>query len=356
MRVPAFLSALCAVVLVSSVPAADPPVVGLVVADSEPHSAAPNGAITCPEGRFIPLNMTPGKPSLLLGNDLAYLTLYPLKPGEAVNGIIYNAPANAKTKRYTFPTGANYYAVANELPAGVASATVNLSAVINGTTTNDPPSVAGRLVVSLTAGQPPPVPTTLTLTASPVSGIAPLAVTFSATGMSGKGSLDFGDFSGLQTLDPSAPLATHVYPKSGSFTATLTADGKAATAGVVVTGVVPPQPGTSFRVIWVTESAATLTVQQNAVCGAKAIRDYLNAKATKSKTAAGGDWPDWRNYDPQTSATNEYPAMKALWEAVKPNITTVPCLVIEVNGKADIIPFPANAAEALKTLKKYGGE
>lgn len=95
---------------------------------------------------------------------------------------------------------------------------------------------------------PPPVPTTLTLSASPATGTAPLAVTFAATGMAGKGSLDFGDFGGLQTLDPAAPLATHIYTKAGSFTATLTADGKAATAGVVVTGVVPPVvPLTPFQ-------------------------------------------------------------------------------------------------------------
>ena len=114
---------------------------------------------------------------------------------------------------------------------------------------------------------------------------------------------------------------------------------------------VVPAPVASFRVIFVTESATTLTAQQNAVSGAKAVRDYLNAKVSKAS-----NWPDYRNYDPQTTADNEYPAMKALWAAVKPSITTVPCMVVEVNGKADILPFPANAADALKTLQSYGGK
>ena len=48
--------------------------------------------------------------------------------------------------------------------------------------------------------------------------------------------------------------------------------------------------------------------------------------------------------------------VKALWEAVKPNLTVTPSWIIEVNGKADILPFPANAAEALKTLQNYGGK
>lgn len=110
----------------------------------------------------------------------------------------------------------------------------------------------------------------------------------------------------------------------------------------------PPQPVTSFRVIFVVESMDTLPPGVLAVSDAKAVRDYLTAKCTKE-----GEWPGWRRYDPDANVANEQPTMKALWAAVKPKLTTNRALVIEVNGKADILPYPANATECLATLKKY---
>lgn len=111
-----------------------------------------------------------------------------------------------------------------------------------------------------------------------------------------------------------------------------------------------PVPVKSFRVIFVKESGATLPSGQTAIPGAKEIRDYLAAKTTQE-----GNQPGWREYDPQQSTTNEQPTMKALWEAVKPKLLPAPCLVIEVNGKATVMPFPATVAEAVETLKKAGG-
>lgn len=120
--------------------------------------------------------------------------------------------------------------------------------------------------------------------------------------------------------------------------------------------VVPPvdpvkPPVTSFRVIFVTESATTLTAQQTAVSGAQAVRDYLLAKTTAEGGVAG-----WRNYDPNTGAVNEFPGLKAMWLAAKPEIKTVPCMVVQLNGKVDILPFPKDSAEALATLQTYGGK
>jgi len=112
----------------------------------------------------------------------------------------------------------------------------------------------------------------------------------------------------------------------------------------------PPQPVTSFRAIFVKESGDTLNPQQTAIPAAKAIRDYLIAKTTPEGGVAG-----WREYDPQQTTTNEQATMKALWEAVKSKLLPAPCLVIEVNGHATVMPFPANVDETLKTLKKYGG-
>lgn len=113
----------------------------------------------------------------------------------------------------------------------------------------------------------------------------------------------------------------------------------------------PPPVVTSFRVLLVSESGATLSSAQNAILYGKTVQDYLTTKTTPEGGLAG-----WRRYDPQQGTAGEQPNMKALWDAVKPKVTTVPCVVIEVNGKAEILPFPASAAEALTLFKKYKGE
>jgi hypothetical protein len=111
-----------------------------------------------------------------------------------------------------------------------------------------------------------------------------------------------------------------------------------------------PEPVKSFRAIFVKESGQTLSSEQVAIPGAKEIRDYLNAKTTSE-----GNQPGWREYDPQQITDNEQPIMKDLWSAVKPQLLPAPCLVIEVNGKATVMPFPNTVAEAIETLKKAGG-
>lgn len=114
---------------------------------------------------------------------------------------------------------------------------------------------------------------------------------------------------------------------------------------------VVPEPVTSFRVIFVKESGQTLQGEQLAIPGAKEIREFLAAKTTGENGL-----PGWREFDPQQQTANESPTMKALWEAVKPKLLPAPCLVIEVNGKATIMPFPATVADAVATLKKAGGQ
>ena len=114
---------------------------------------------------------------------------------------------------------------------------------------------------------------------------------------------------------------------------------------------IDPQPVVSFRAIFVKESGSTLTAAQTAIPGAKAIRDYLNANTTGDGNTTG-----WREYDMQQNVANEKPIMKALWLAVLPKIQTVPCIVIEVNSRATVLPYPANADDALATLKKYRGK
>jgi len=112
-----------------------------------------------------------------------------------------------------------------------------------------------------------------------------------------------------------------------------------------------PTPVTSFRVIFVKESGATLSAEQSAIPGAKEIRDYLTAKTTKEGGVSGV-----REYDPDQNTENEQPIMRALWEQTKPKLKPAPCLVIEVNGVSTVMDFPINVAAALETLKQYGGK
>lgn len=110
-----------------------------------------------------------------------------------------------------------------------------------------------------------------------------------------------------------------------------------------------PQPVKSFRVIFVKESGQTLNAEQTPISSAKSIREYLVSKTTPESGLVG-----YREYDPQQNITNEQPAMKALWAAAKSSVTSVPCIVVEVNSKISIIPYPKNTSEALKILKEYG--
>lgn len=118
----------------------------------------------------------------------------------------------------------------------------------------------------------------------------------------------------------------------------------------------PPKPDepvvvTSFKVIFVKDPNNNLSIDQHAVFYGKAISDYLDAKCTKQNGQ-----PSWRRYQQNTNASNDLSEMAELWADVQTKITGVPCLVVAVNKKAEIIPLPANVAEGLKLLKKYGGE
>jgi hypothetical protein len=112
-----------------------------------------------------------------------------------------------------------------------------------------------------------------------------------------------------------------------------------------------PGPVTSFRVIFVYESADLLTLEQKAVIYAKPVAEYLNAHATRE-----GNQPGWRALDKDAAGADLPANLKSLWAAVKPKLTAVPCWVVEVNGMADILPLPANPADAVAELKKYRGD
>lgn len=111
-----------------------------------------------------------------------------------------------------------------------------------------------------------------------------------------------------------------------------------------------PTPTKSFRVIFVVESGVTLSAAQSAIPTAERIRTFLDASTTAEAGVTG-----WREYDPDQIVDNEQPTMRALWQAVKPKLLPAPCWVIEQNGHATVMPFPATVDECLATLQKFGG-
>jgi hypothetical protein len=109
----------------------------------------------------------------------------------------------------------------------------------------------------------------------------------------------------------------------------------------------PPDPPTpapeGFRVIFVYESSAPMTAAQQAVMFGAKTREYLDSKSK-----------GYRRFDKDVDAANEKDAdMRALWLAAKGKVTSVPCVIIAVGGKADILPLPASEDEAVKTFAKY---
>jgi hypothetical protein len=112
----------------------------------------------------------------------------------------------------------------------------------------------------------------------------------------------------------------------------------------------PPVVVTSFRVIFVIESSVTPPPGQVSISDAKIVRDYLNTTTTKDGTR-----PGWRRYDPQENVTNENATFKALWASVVPKLSTIPCIVIEVNGAAEILPYPTTPEATIALCKSKNG-
>jgi hypothetical protein len=119
----------------------------------------------------------------------------------------------------------------------------------------------------------------------------------------------------------------------------------------------PPEPAPipveGFRVLIVYENnpsdpAAVLTKEQRGAMSSQAVRSYLDSKCAKGKD---GKTPEWRMWDQHVDATNETEVWK---DAMKMPRNVLPWIVIS-DGKAGFSgPLPANEAELLALLKKYG--
>lgn len=120
-----------------------------------------------------------------------------------------------------------------------------------------------------------------------------------------------------------------------------------------------PDPLTSFRVIFVYESADLLAPEQRAVIFGKAVEDWLLTNCTGGKAG-------WRRRDKDAPGDAD-PTMAALWNAVKParlpngqldpnRITTVPCVVMERNSKVMIVNLEGTPAKMVEVLSTYRGK
>jgi PKD repeat protein len=330
--------------------AADPPPIKPVIVSRTVQPVVPGASQTVAldpwttSQHYVALIPTTAEVLTYDYSDPNVLEVVTRNPGERFYGTPFDSPIGTHSSDKSWPDAKG--AVAVLIGKAPGQCTISVWAVRDGKAVK-----VDTVLVTVGPRPPPPNPNPITLTATPSTGNAPLAVQFTASGdpaaLAGIVTLDYGDGSTPTNYLP----ISHTYAAAGTYTAKLTAGGKVASAVVVVAGTPVPPVVTSFRVIFVTESAALLSPQQNAVINAKTTRDYCNAKCTRENNQ-----PDWRSYDPQTGTTSGYVGIDTTWAAAKPKMTTIPNMIVEVNGKAEILPFPANAAACLATLQSYGGK
>jgi len=116
-------------------------------------------------------------------------------------------------------------------------------------------------------------------------------------------------------------------------------------------GPLPPIPVDGFRVLIVYETAelSKLPKEQLPILYGPAVRDYMTSKAA---VGADGKTKEWRIWDKDVTTANE----SKLWQdAMARPRTAVPWVIIS-NGKTGFEgPLPANEADMLTLLKKFGG-
>ncbi len=112
--------------------------------------------------------------------------------------------------------------------------------------------------------------------------------------------------------------------------------------------IVPVDPLKTFRVIFIYESADTLTPDVRAVVYGKVVEDWMNANCTSGKAG-------WRRRDKDAPGDAD-PTMSALWNTIKPAITVTPCVAMERNGKVEIINISVTPAKMVEELSKYRGK
>jgi hypothetical protein len=126
--------------------------------------------------------------------------------------------------------------------------------------------------------------------------------------------------------------------------------------GVLPIPIDPPpitEPG--FRVLVIEETAerGKLPKDQLTILTSTEVRAYLNAKCVKGPD---GKTPEYRFFDKDTDLSHESEVwQKAMAAAKGTQGFVVPWLIVSDGKKGEDGPLPANVADMMTELKKYGG-
>ena len=113
-----------------------------------------------------------------------------------------------------------------------------------------------------------------------------------------------------------------------------------------------PVPVAGFRVILVYETMANNTQNQLNIIFSPVIAEYLNRKTVKDSKGK----PEWQRWDKDVDVSNKSELWRSLWMSTKPQLGTLPAIVIVTDAKGLVFPLPATEKETMDLLKKYGGE
>ena len=117
----------------------------------------------------------------------------------------------------------------------------------------------------------------------------------------------------------------------------------------------PPEPKpeavTSFRVLLIYESGATLTAEQKAVVYGVEVENAIRA-ATAGDAAKFG----WRRLDKDADPATLPAGLREVWAKAKPALTDVPCVVLQANDKITIESLPATPTAGAELVAKHRGK
>lgn len=116
---------------------------------------------------------------------------------------------------------------------------------------------------------------------------------------------------------------------------------------------VTPTPGPqTLRVIMAFESSAPMSREQLNTLHSTKITAWLNEHCTKGADGR----PSWRKWDVDVVVSqNEDPELAAIWKASRPQLGTLPRLIVAVGNKVSVLNFEANEQETLDKLKSIAG-
>jgi hypothetical protein len=108
-----------------------------------------------------------------------------------------------------------------------------------------------------------------------------------------------------------------------------------------------PAETRGLRVLFVYESSAALTIEQQNILYSSAVRAWLNENCAKSPEGH----PEWRTWDKDTDASGEGELWQAVWTYAKPKLGPLPCVLILRDTNGRIHDLPATEAELMVLLK-----